>query len=37
VGRLTPQRQWTVVVISCVAFLGIVSYSARRLLRAMRA
>ena len=36
VGRLTPQRQVTVVAISCVAFLGIVGFSARRLLRAMK-
>ena len=36
VGRLTPQRQLVVVAISCVAFLGIVSFSARKLLKAMR-
>jgi hypothetical protein len=35
-GRLTPRRQLTVVAISCVAFLGIVGFSARRLLKAMR-
>lgn len=36
VGRLTPQRQALVVAISCVAFVGIVAFSARRLLRAMQ-
>ena len=36
VGRLTPQRQVTVVAISCLAFLGIAGFSARRLLRAMK-
>jgi hypothetical protein len=36
VTLLTPQRQFTVVAISCVVFLGIVTLSARRLLRAMR-
>jgi hypothetical protein len=35
VGRLTPRRQFTVVAISCVAFLGIVGFSTRRLLKAM--
>lgn len=33
VGRLTPRRQLTVVAISCVAFLGIVGFSAQRLLK----
>jgi hypothetical protein len=36
VGRLTPRRQLTVVAISCVAFLGIVGFSAQRLLKSMR-
>jgi hypothetical protein len=36
VGRLTPRRQFTVVAVSCVAFAGIVTFSARRLRRAMR-
>jgi len=36
VGRLTPRRQLTVVAISCVAFFGIVAFSARRLRRAMK-
>jgi len=36
VGRLTPQRQIIVVAVSCVAFLGIVTVSARKLLKAMR-
>jgi hypothetical protein len=36
VGRLTPRRQFTVVAISCVAFLGIAGFSARRLLKEMR-
>jgi len=35
VGRLTPRRQVTVVALSCVAFLGIVGFSARRLMKAM--
>jgi hypothetical protein len=35
VGRLTPRRQFTVVAISCMAFLGIVGFSTRRLLKAM--
>jgi hypothetical protein len=33
VTRLTPQRQLTVVVISFAVFFGIVTYSARRLLK----
>jgi hypothetical protein len=36
VKRLSPQRQFTVVAVSCLVFLGIVTFSARRLLRAMR-
>jgi hypothetical protein len=36
VGRLTPLRQLTVVAVSCVAFLGIVGFSAQKLLKAMR-
>jgi len=36
VGRLSPRRQLTVVAISCVAFFGIVAFSARRLRRAMK-
>ena len=36
VGRLAPRRQFTVVAVSCVAFLGIVGFSAQRLRRAMR-
>jgi hypothetical protein len=35
-GRLTPQRQFTVVAISCVAFLGIVGFSAQRLRKNIR-
>ena len=35
VGRLSPGRQLTVVAISCLAFFGIVGFSARRLLKAM--
>jgi hypothetical protein len=35
VGRLTPRRQLTVVAISCVAFLGIVGFSAQRLLKSI--
>jgi hypothetical protein len=34
--RLTPLRQLTVVAVSCVAFLGIVGFSARRLFTAMK-
>jgi len=37
VGQLTPRRQLIVVAISCVAFLGIVGFSARRLIQAMKA
>jgi hypothetical protein len=36
VGRLTTRRQLTVVAASCVAFLGIVAFSAQRLRKAMR-
>jgi hypothetical protein len=36
VGRLTPRRQLIVVAVSCVAFLGIVGFSAQRLLKAMK-
>jgi hypothetical protein len=36
VGRLAPRRQFTVVAVSCVAFLGIVGFSAKRLRKAMR-
>ena len=36
VGRLTPRRQLTVVAVSCVAFLGIVAFSAQRLRKAMK-
>lgn len=36
VGRLSPRRQITVVAISCVAFLGIVAFSAQKLRKAMK-
>ena len=36
VTRLSPQRQITVIAISFAVFFGIVSYSARRLLRGIR-
>ena len=36
VGSLTRQRQLIVLALSCVAFLGIVGFSAQRLLKAMR-
>jgi len=36
VTQLSPQRQLTVVLISFAVFFGIVSFSARRLLRAVR-
>jgi hypothetical protein len=36
VTRLSPKRQLLVVAISFLVFFGIVSYSARRLLRTMR-
>lgn len=36
VTRLSPQRQLTVIAISFAVFLGIVSYSARRLLRGIK-
>jgi len=34
VRRLTPERQFTVVAISCAVFFGIVGFSARRLWKA---
>jgi hypothetical protein len=37
VGRLSPRRQAIVVAVSCVAFLGIVGFSARQLRRAIGA
>jgi hypothetical protein len=36
VTRLSPQRQFTVILISFAVFFGIVTYSARRLLRSIR-
>jgi hypothetical protein len=36
VTRLSPERQRGVVLISCAAFLGIVTWSARKLLRGVR-
>jgi hypothetical protein len=36
VVRLSPERQLTVILISFAVFFGIVSWSARRLLRAVR-
>jgi hypothetical protein len=33
---LSPQRQWTVIAISFAVFFGIVTFSARRLLRSIR-
>ena len=36
VTRLSPGRQFAVILISFVVFFGIVSYSARRLLRGIR-
>ncbi|MEI9974412.1 MAG: hypothetical protein WDO73_21630 [Ignavibacteriota bacterium] len=36
VQKLIPRKQFTVVAVSCVAFLGIVAFSARRLRRAMK-
>jgi hypothetical protein len=36
VTRLSPQRQLTVILISFAVFFGIVTYSARRLLRGIR-
>jgi hypothetical protein len=36
VTQLTPQRQLTVIAISFAVFVGIVTFSARRLLRTMR-
>lgn len=34
--QLSPRRQWTVVLISFAVFFAIVSFSARRLLQAVR-
>jgi len=34
--RISPQRQLTVILITFVVFFGIVTYSARRLLRGIR-
>jgi hypothetical protein len=36
IGQLSARRQLTVVAISCVAFLGIVAFSAQRLRKAMK-
>jgi len=36
VTRLSPQRQFTVILISFAVIFGIVTYSARRLLRGIR-
>ena len=36
VTTLSPLRQFTVIVLSCAFFLGIVTFSARRLLRATK-
>ena len=36
VTRLSPERQWTVVLISFAVFFAIVSYSARLLLRGIK-
>jgi len=36
VRRLSPERQLTVIAISFAVFFGIVTYSARRLLKTMR-
>jgi hypothetical protein len=33
---LSPQRRWTVIAISFAVFFGIVTFSARRLLRSIR-
>lgn len=35
VGTLSPPRQLVVILVSCVGFLGIVAFSARRLRKAM--
>ena len=37
VETLSPQRQWSVILISFAAFFGIVTWSARKLLHAMKA
>ena len=36
VKLLLPRRQLTVIAVSCVAFLGIVAFSAQRLLKSMK-
>jgi len=36
VQKLIPRKQLTVVAVSCVAFLGIVAFSAQRLRRALK-
>jgi hypothetical protein len=36
VTTLSPARQFTVIVISCAFFLGVVTFSARQLLRAVK-
>jgi hypothetical protein len=36
VTRLSPERQLAVIVISFAVFFGIVAYSGRKLLRAIR-
>ena len=36
VTKLSPQRQFTVIAISFAVFFGIVTWSARKLLRAVR-
>jgi hypothetical protein len=36
VTRLSPERQLTVVAISCLTFFAVVTYSARKLLKATR-
>jgi len=36
IGQLSARRQFTVVAVSCVAFLGIVAFSAQRLRKAMK-
>jgi hypothetical protein len=36
VSKLSPERQFTVIAISFLAFFGVVTYSARKLLKATR-
>jgi hypothetical protein len=36
VRRLSPGRQLTVIALSCAFFFGVVTYSARRLLKGLR-